>query len=59
MPSFEKFMKDLETRSDQKKKENEQLQRAEQNHNMRARVLRYAERWQNSIRFVGSFGRRK
>lgn len=51
MSSFDKFMEDLERRNREKRARLEQLQKAEEDHNLRTRVARYAERWQNSIRY--------
>ena len=51
MPSFDKFIEDLERRSQERKERQERLRRAEEDHNLRNRVARYAERWQNSIRY--------
>lgn len=51
MSSFDKFMEDLERRNREKRARLEQLQKAEEDHNLRNRVARYAERWQNSIRY--------
>ena len=52
MSSFDKFMKDLEKRQQQKREARERLANAEQHHSIRDRVKLYAERWQNSVRAV-------
>ncbi len=53
MSSFEKFMKDLEARNELKNKQKQRHQAAEQNHHQRLRLARFAENWQNAVRFVG------
>lgn len=51
MPSFDKFVQDLERRSLEKKERLERLRRAEEEHALRNRVARYTERWQNSVQY--------
>ena len=46
---FEKFMKDIETRDNKRKKEYEELQQQEEKNYARKLADRYAEKPQNSI----------
>jgi len=52
MSSFDKFIKDLEHRQEKKRASAQQMQKAEQAHSQKDKVHLYAERWQNSIRFL-------
>jgi hypothetical protein len=52
MSSFDKFIEDIERRRIEREKHLESIRQAEEQHNMRERVYRYAERWQNSVRHV-------
>ncbi len=51
MSYFDKFMKDLEERNHKRVNQQREMARNEEAHGMRDRVRRYAERWQNSIRY--------
>jgi len=52
MSYFDKFIKDLENRAEQKKKaQNISEQENAYQEKRRLRVRRYQERWQNSIRY--------
>lgn len=52
MSNFDKFMKDIEEKMERAKQRRESVSRDNKHHNQRERVQRYAERWQNSIRWV-------
>lgn len=52
MSHFDKFMKDLYLKSSHEKKKRESIKRDENEHLQRKRVTTYAERWQNSIRWI-------
>lgn len=52
MASFDKFVEDLERRSQRKKDKRQRLKALEALHRQRDKVMRYSERWQNSIRYT-------
>ncbi len=52
MSHFDKFMKDIEQKRALEQKNREAAKRDEENHLQRSRVRAYAERWQNSVRWV-------
>lgn len=51
MPSFDKFMKDIEARAEARRKRAEVARANEEASSIRERVRLYSERWQNSIRY--------
>jgi len=60
MSHFDKFIKDLDKRS-QKKKEIKNISEQEQTYQekRRLRVRRFQERWQNSVRYIPIPGKKK
>ena len=51
MSYFDKFMKDLEKKTQKREEKKKELSRDNSNHHVRQRVRLYAEKWQNSIRY--------
>lgn len=52
MSHFDKFMKDIEKKQQRAQKQQKAVAQDDKQHHQRERVKRYAERWQNSVRWV-------
>ena len=51
MPSFDKFMKDIEKRAEARRQKAEAVRANEEASSVKERIRRYSERWQNRIRY--------
>ena len=52
MSHFDKFMKDIEEKQQRLQKHQASVAQDAEHHHQRERVKMYAERWQNSVRWV-------